>query len=87
MVDEDILSHELSLPEGHGRDGVVHWHIFRDRDQAEQFLPCIKLTDSQQLVGGYTRDSLGKIWWLGVQVSNVDQWGNRTAVNKHGASP
>ncbi|WP_018953678.1 hypothetical protein [Thioalkalivibrio sulfidiphilus] len=86
MVDEDFLAHELALPEGHGKDHVVQWHVFRSREAAEAFMPHVKLAEGQQLVGGYTRDSVGPLWWVGVQVDDLDRWGNRTAVNKHGAS-
>ncbi len=85
MVDEELLSHELALPEGHGKDGVVQWHVFRSRRQAEEFLPAIKLSEEQQLVGGYTRDSVGPLWWVGVQVADPASWGNASAINKHGA--
>lgn len=83
MRDLDVLDHELALPEGHGRDGVVQWHVFRTREQAEAFLPGIRLGEGQHLVGGYTRDSVGPLWWLGVQVEDIRRWGNRAAVNKH----
>jgi hypothetical protein len=87
MIDEDFLSHELSLPEGHGKDRVVQWHVFRSREAAEAFIPHVRLNEDQHLVGGYTRDSVGPLWWVGVQVGDLDRWGNRNAVNKHGASP
>lgn len=87
MVDADFLSHEQSLPEGHGRDRVVQWHVFRTREAAVAFIPGVRLTEGQQLVGGYTRDSVGPLWWVGVRVNDLERWGNRGAVNKHGASP
>ena len=87
MVDEDFLTHELALPEGHGKDRVVQWHVFRSKEQAEAFLPGVRLGGGQHLVGGYTRDSVGPLWWVGVQVEDVAHWGNTHAVNKHGASP
>ena len=87
MNDTDFLAHEHPLPEGHGSDGVVQWHVFRSREAAEAFVPNVKLDRDQRLVGGYTRDSVGPLWWVGVQVGDVDRWGNRGAVNKHGASP
>lgn len=86
MQDEDFLSHELALPEGHGKDKVVQWHVFRSRQQAECFLPGVKLMNDQHLVGGYTRDSIGPLWWIGVQVCDLHAWGNTHAINKHGAS-
>lgn len=86
MREVDLLDHELALPEGHGKDRVVQWHVFRTKAQAEAFLPGVRLAEGQSLVGGYTRDSVGPLWWVGVQVDDVDRWGNRQAVNKHGAS-
>ncbi|HDP90121.1 MAG TPA: hypothetical protein ENN42_09255 [Thioalkalivibrio sp.] len=86
MHDIDILAHELSLPEGHGHDRVVQWHVFRSQDQARHFMDNIRLGEGQNIVGGRTRDSLGAIWWVGVQVDDLEKWGNGQAVNKHAAS-
>lgn len=86
MRDIELLDHELSLPEGHGHDGIVQWHVFRAKAQAEAFMPGIKLGEGQHLIGGYTRDSVGPLWWVGVQVKDAQSWGNRGAVNKHAAS-
>lgn len=86
MRDVDLLDHELALPEGRGKDRVVQWHVFRTRRRAEDFMRAIRVGDGQSLVGGYTRDSVGPLWWLGVQVEDVERWGNAGAVNKHGAS-
>lgn len=81
-----ILEEEQSLPEGHGADLIVQWHVFRSRPQAEQFARGIHLAEGQELVGGYTRDSIGVLYWVGVHVGDLEKWGNRAAVNKHGAS-
>lgn len=86
MRDEELLDHELALPDGHGKDRVVQWHVFRTRRRAEDFMRSIRVGDGQCLVGGYTRDSVGPLWWLGVQVEDVERWGNSAAVNKRGAS-
>lgn len=82
-----ILEEEQSLPEGHGADRIVQWHVFRSRAQAERFAEDIHLGAGQELVGGFTRDSLGILYWVGVHVEDLEKWGNRDAVNKHGASP
>ena len=82
-----ILEEEQSLPEGHGADRIVQWHVFRSRAQAERFAEGIHLGAGQELVGGFTRDSLGILYWVGVHVEDLEEWGNRGAVNKHGASP
>jgi len=86
MRDLDFLDEEKSLPEGHGSDRVVQWHVFRSRAETEQFARAIRLGAGQTMVGGFTRDSLGGLYWVGVQVDDLDAWGNRAAVNKHGAS-
>ena len=87
MREEEMLNHELALPEGNAKDRVVQWHVFRTRQQAEAFVPGVRLGEGQSLIGGHTRDSIGPLWWVGVQVEDVAQWGNARAVNKHGASP
>ena len=84
---DDLLERTQGLPEGHGKDGIVQWHCFRHREEAAAFIPSIRLGRDQQLVGGHTEDSLGPLWWVGVQIEDIAQWGNLQAVNKHGASP
>ena len=86
MNEQTILDSDAPLPRGDGSDGVVHWHVFRSREQAEQFTTCIRLDEGQSLVGGVTNDSVGKLWWLGVRVDDIERWGNRQALNKHAAS-
>lgn len=86
MQDLGFLQEEQSLPEGHGRDRIVQWHVFRSRSETEQFARGIRLGPGQTCVGGCTRDSFGVLYWVGVQVDDVEAWGNRAAVNKHGAS-
>lgn len=83
MPDLSFLERERSLPnrEGHGR--VVQWHVFRAREQAAAFAAAIVLGDDQDLVGGYSRDSVGALWWVGVQVRDLSRWGNLRAINKH----
>lgn len=82
MREAGFLTQERSLPDGSGRGNVVQWHVFRDRTQAEDFIPAIQLDEGQGLVGGYSRDSIGPFWWVGVQVANLSHWGNRSAINK-----
>jgi hypothetical protein len=87
MSEYVFLEEEQPLPEGHGRDRIVQWHVFRSRPQAQAFARAVRLGPGQQLVGGFTRDSVGVLYWVGVQVDDLDAWGNLGAVNKHGASP
>ncbi|QKT02922.1 hypothetical protein HUS23_03405 [Ectothiorhodospiraceae bacterium 2226] len=80
---DDVLERERPLPDGTGADGVVHWRVFRHREAARDYLPAIQLGTGQRIVGGYSRDSVGALWWIGVQVDNVHAWGNLSAINKH----
>ena len=79
----EFLMHERSLPRGDGKDNVVQWHVFRSREAAEEFIPSIVLSEGQHLMGGYSRDSIGALWWVGVVVDDLARWGNRAAINKH----
>lgn len=83
MTDVSFLSHERSLPEHGGRANIVQWHVFRRREEAESFVPAIRLGAGQSLVGGYSRDSVGPFWWVGVEVEDLPHWGNASAINKH----
>jgi len=83
MSDLAFLSHERALPSAEGPGNVVQWHVFRTREAAEAFVPSVRLGEGQRLVGGMSRDSVGALWWLGVEVEDIQRWGNRMAVNKH----
>ncbi len=80
------LQQERSLP---GRrpevDRIVYWHVFRRPEDALAFAEHVLLEEDECLVGGYTRDSIGPVWWVGVQVADLAAWGNRGAVHKIGA--
>lgn len=82
MSGHELLSRERALPRGAGQDNIVQWHVFRSKEAAAEFIPCIRLGPGQRLVGGYSRDSIGPLWWVGVQVDDLETWGNRGAVNK-----
>lgn len=86
MTDFAFLEEEQPLPEGHGHDHIVQWHVFRSRSAAETFARGIRLERDQRMVGGFSRDSVGVLYWVGVHVDDLEAWGNRSAVNKHGAS-
>jgi hypothetical protein len=86
MSGQEIFERNAPLLSGDGSDGVVHWHVFRSLEQAREFTSCIRLGEGQSLVGGTTNDSVGRLWWLGVRVDDVERWGNVQALNKHAAS-
>lgn len=81
MSDYHFLSQEKPLPHGH-ESKVVQWHVYRQEKQAVEHIKHIVLGSEQKLVGGYCRDSIGPLWWVGVEVESVERWGNKQAINK-----
>lgn len=49
-------------------------HVFRQFEEAVKFSESILLNSGESLVAGYTEDSIGKLYWLGVQVDNIERW-------------
>lgn len=82
MRHEFLASHRR-LPGHHAENRVVQWHVFRDVVQADDYADHIQLSSSQTIVGGFDSDSIGTLWWVGVEVDDLASWGNRSAVNKH----
>lgn len=82
MAELKFLRRERSLPDRDGLGRVVHWHVFRAPDEAHRFAHNVLLGDGQTLVGGYSRDSVGPFWWVGVQVADLGHWGSSRAINK-----
>jgi hypothetical protein len=58
------------LPVSSASNKVVTWHVFRT-------------LKGQRIVGGMDSDTIGKLWWVGVEVEDIASWGNHGAVNKH----
>lgn len=77
-----ILEQERRLPLRRGSHNVVQWHVFRSAGQARDYARHIKLGEGQRIVGGRDDDSVGPLWWVGVEVDDLARWGNRSAVNK-----
>ncbi|MEO6146091.1 MAG: hypothetical protein ABIT70_03420 [Sulfuriferula sp.] len=71
------------LPVSSASNKVVSWHVFRTLSEAEEYADSIKLGKGQCIVGGMDFDTIGKLWWVGVEVEDVARWGNHGAVNKH----
>lgn len=77
------LERERPLPNADPQKShVVYWHVFRNRDEVAAFSRRILLEEGERLVGGHTADSIGALWWVGVQVEDLEAWGNRRAVHK-----
>lgn len=64
---------------------VVSWHGFRTLLEAESYADNVILNDGQTLTGGIAQDSVGLLWWVGVEVADLSRWGNSGAINKHAA--
>ncbi|TCV81045.1 hypothetical protein [Sulfurirhabdus autotrophica] len=78
-----FLVNHRQLPSHNAENKVVQWHVFRDAKQADEYADHIFLGDGQSIVGGFDEDSIGELWWVGVEVADLSIWGNRSAVNKH----
>ncbi len=84
MISDAFLDEVRELPSVAAMDRVVAWSVFRSREEAHGLLGHVHLAPGQALVGGHGRDSVADYWWVGVQVQNLEQWGNRSAVHKQG---
>ena len=80
-----IFTQMRQVPTHDNHDHVVSWHVFRTLRDAESYACHVVLSGGQYLVGGIDHDSVGSLWWVGVEVDDVSQWGNVTAINKHAA--
>lgn len=82
MLDHPFLDQFRPLPEKSVFNRVVQWHVFRERKAASDFANGIILGAKQQIVGGTDTDSIGNLYWVGVEVEDISRWGNSAAVNK-----
>lgn len=79
---ESMLSQRCALPADPVAERIVTWHVFRHADEAKAFARHVMLDEGESLVGGATQDSLGELYWVGVQVEDIDAWGDRRAIHK-----
>ena len=78
-----FLEQPRRLPDRLTPGRMVQWHVFRDFNQAVEYAIHITLGEGQHIAGGWDQDSVGKLWWVGVEVEDLRRWGNAGAVNKH----
>ena len=79
----DSLDQKRRLPRRSDADSaVVCWRVFRKKTLALEFARHVQLVPSQRLIGGHLIDSIGSLWWVGVEVDSIAAWGNRDAVHK-----
>lgn len=77
---QELLQHERRLPEDPKKERVVLWKVFRNLNEAFEYSRHILLEADQRLVGGHAADSAGEFWWIGVEVENLEAWGNSQAI-------
>ena len=81
MAVQAFLGQERQLPEDPLEERIVVWKTFRDPQEARDYAENILLDTDQELVGGYCADSLGRVYWVGVQVPDVRAWGHSMAIH------
>lgn len=75
-----VLSRRRPLPLDPVAERVVMWRVFRSDEEAHTFARHIRLEPTQHLTGGMTEDSVGPLYWIGVEVDDVARWGNTKAI-------
>lgn len=75
-----ILAEPRPLPEDPQKERVVLWKIFRSGEEALEYSQHIMLEPDQKIIGGHGTDSVGEFFWLGVEVENLEAWGNSQAI-------
>lgn len=78
----EALNHERALPDDPAAERLVYWHVFRRPEEVLGFARKIQLASGEMLVGGQAEDSIGKLWWVGVRVDDLEAWGSRRAIKK-----
>jgi len=75
-----ILATSRPLPQDPKAEHVVLWRAFRNEDQAVEYSRHILLGSGQRVIGGCNRDDVGWYCWLGVEVDDLEKWGNSRAI-------
>lgn len=77
---KQLLKTEADLPQDPANERIVLWKTFRSENEAVDYSRAIILEEDQHLVGGASRDSAGPLYWIGVQVEDLEAWGNSQAI-------
>lgn len=80
QISQQTLLTPRPLPRDPVRERIVVWRSFRAPEEAVEYSTHILLSKGQDLVGGCTRDDIGPIYWVGVQVEDLSRWGNTRAI-------
>lgn len=62
---------ERPVPNDPAQARLATWSVFREPDKALTYARYVLLNDGDELVGGRTHDSLGALYWVGVQVRQL----------------
>lgn len=65
------LDAERPVPDDPAAARLATWSVFRESDKALRYARYVLLDDGDALVGGRTHDSLGALYWVGVQVRKL----------------
>lgn len=63
---------ERPLPDDPATARLATWSVFRESDKALTYARYMLLDEGDALVGGRTHDSVGALYWVGVQVRNLN---------------
>jgi len=59
---------ERPVPDDPAKARLATWSVFREPEKALTYARYVLLDEGDELVGGRTHDSLGALYWVGVQV-------------------
>ncbi|MES2408558.1 MAG: hypothetical protein V4528_14690 [Pseudomonadota bacterium] len=77
---KQILNASRPLPEDPKAERVVLWKVFRNTEDALEYSHHILLEPDQTVVGGHASDSVGEFFWLGIEVADLEAWGNTQSI-------
>lgn len=62
---------ERPVPDDPAKARLATWSVFREPEKALTYARYVLLDEGDELVGGRTHDSLGALYWVGVQVRSL----------------
>lgn len=75
------LDAERLLPGDPASERLATWSVFREADKALNYARYVLLNDGETLVGGCLHDSVGTLYWVGVQVPDLKTLGSHGRPN------
>lgn len=70
------LTKEQPVPTKNSAEALLvsYTRVFRRSEDALEFAQNILLGDGESLIGGQSEDSVGPLWWAGIQVDKFERW-------------